>query len=155
MDRDDERRARRKPRDDRSGEPVHVDEVGVARGSAKGPDHREREQRREPGAALDGADDPAAVEVEPVGAVDTGRDDLHFDAALAQAGDGIRDEAAGKVVRVPRIGRREDGDLEGLCMWSEGEVGRAGLFARGALELRRCAHAVLIGLAQPVLEPAQ
>src|SRR5207237_5259971 len=64
---------------DRAGrEPVRVDEVAAARGAAHGEDHRDDEERREPGPAPKVSDEPASVR-EPEVAVAAGSKDRDVD----------------------------------------------------------------------------
>ena len=82
VERDDERPPGERA-DERAGEPVDVDEVGVPGRAPERAHHREEHQRRDPGAAPQLGDEAAAVDVQPERAIDAGRDDLdHGDDAI-------------------------------------------------------------------------
>src|SRR6185437_9978854 len=84
--------------DDGAGEPVHMDEVCTLGRASKREHHRNEHERREPGAALEVADEAGAV----VGgqaevAEGTGPYNFDLEPAGAQVLDRAADEAAGEV----------------------------------------------------------
>src|SRR5256885_6756926 len=86
-----------------------MDEVSLPGGGAKREDHREQDERRQPGPALQVADQAGSV----VGrqaeiAVRAGADHLDLEAPSAQIRNRAVDEAAGEVLIRARIRGRED-----------------------------------------------
>jgi hypothetical protein len=64
------------------------------------------------------ADDTSALRAEAVISIDAGGDDIDMDPSLAESFDGVVDEAALEVLRVARVGGRENRDPHGrlACM---------------------------------------
>jgi hypothetical protein len=87
-----------------------MDEIGVSRGAAKRPGHRSEHHRSEPRLApKPGHDSSGAAEAPEV----LGPHDGDLDTAGLQPLDQIGDEPSGEVPLAARVGRREDGDLQG------------------------------------------
>jgi hypothetical protein len=111
---DDEGPARERG-DEPGGEPMRVHEIGALRRAAKRPEHREEHQGRHPRPAAQVVDDAAAVR-EAVVAVHAGREHLDLDAVALEAAHHVRDEAAGVVLGMARIGRGQMDDLHVLSI---------------------------------------
>ena len=100
-------------RRERGRQPVRVDEVGVARGPARGPrivEEERRQQQRQPRPPAQVPHHAVAVG-DPEVAERRGRDDLDLDTLRAHGLDGVADEEAGHVPLVARVRSRQDDDL--------------------------------------------
>ena len=120
--------ASREDADCAGGEPVRVHEVAAARGPAHGEDHRDDEERREPGPPADVPDEASAVGKAEV-AVAARREHRNVDVAGEPAHE-IGDEPAGEVPFVPRVRGGEVDDAERLVVRGRGNGGRGGRFHR-------------------------